>query len=254
MVYNKKDIKNLSIVKLKKLCKIYKINNYSKLKKNELLEKINNTIAVLFIQKNYRKRLMKYEIQLCPISMDIVSYPYFAFKPKGSSNFIYYNIKSLVDYLLITGDFRDPKTREPYKDETLLSIDRVIRSNGIKCKSVYNASTNKVFYKKIKNIEDEIIVLERCLDEIISSIVNIMENEMYNENPKFILNTYHFPAYIRYFKKLYQLCKFSANSQLKSTLTVFINNPGKSFRDHNKLQDFILQFIYTIESTHFDTE
>ena len=47
-------------------------------------------------------------------------YPFFAFKPKGSILFIYYNLIDLADYLITTGDFRDPKTREKYSDDRIL--------------------------------------------------------------------------------------------------------------------------------------
>ena len=40
----------------------------------------------------------------------------------------YYNTLKL----LVVGDFRDPKTREPYSDDTLISIDNYKDKLGIK--------------------------------------------------------------------------------------------------------------------------
>ena len=67
--------------------------------------------------------------------MEEVRYPCFAFRPKGfmidkckrnGTSFIYYNLEPLVDYLISSGDFRDPKTREPYSETTLKSIDNAV--------------------------------------------------------------------------------------------------------------------------------
>ena len=173
MVLLKEDLKNISVNQLKKKCKIFKVSNYSKLRKYDLFIIINNHLAILKIQRFIRNKYVGKNI--CPISMDPVQYPCFAFKPKGSTNFIYYNLICLIDYLLLTGDFRDPKTRQPYNDNVLKSIDKYKDRVGIKCKSVYKASRNNRIYKKKREQEDDITVLERCIDEVVSTIRNVME-------------------------------------------------------------------------------
>ena len=253
MVLNMNDLKNLSVRQLKKLCKIININNYSKLRKNELVNIINYNLSVLKIQRYVRNSLMGRDA-ICPISIQSVCYPCYPFRPKGSSNFVYYNLECLIDYLLTTGDFRDPKTREPYTDETLKSIDKYRCKVGIKCKSVYNASQNRNFYKRKRDHEDDIMVLERCIDEVVSSIRGIMEDDRtHDDNPRIILNSYHFPTYLRYYKKLLEKCKFSAKNKIDNTIRIMTGRPDiRPLLDPNNLQDFILQFMYTIEATYFD--
>ena len=46
-------------------------------------------------------------------------------RPNGTV--IRFNIESLVDYLLVSGDFSDPETRIPFSDEDLKEMDKIVR-------------------------------------------------------------------------------------------------------------------------------
>ena len=45
-------------------------------------------------------------------------------RPNGTV--VRFNIESLVDYLLISGDFNDPETRIQFTDENLKEIDAIV--------------------------------------------------------------------------------------------------------------------------------
>ncbi len=45
-------------------------------------------------------------------------------RPNGTQ--IQFNVDSLIDYLLTTGDFHDPETRIPFSDEDLRGIDNIV--------------------------------------------------------------------------------------------------------------------------------
>lgn len=45
-------------------------------------------------------------------------------RPNGTV--VRFNIASLVDYLLASGDFTDPETRIPFSDENLAEIDEIV--------------------------------------------------------------------------------------------------------------------------------
>ena len=47
-------------------------------------------------------------------------------RPNGTV--VRFNIESLVDYLLASGDFNDPETRIPFSDTDLAEIDAIVRS------------------------------------------------------------------------------------------------------------------------------
>ena len=117
---NKYDYVNTSVVNLKKICKRLHITNYSIMKKNELRNEIYKYFSIVKIQKSFRKYFSSEEI--CPISIEPIKYPCFPFKPKGATKFIYYNLEPLIEYLITTGDFRDPKTREKYSSDTLRTL------------------------------------------------------------------------------------------------------------------------------------
>lgn len=40
-----------------------------------------------------------------------------------------FNIESLVDFILATGDFSDPETRLPFSDQDLTEIDALVSSS-----------------------------------------------------------------------------------------------------------------------------
>ena len=108
--------------------------------------------------------------------MNVLTYPCFPFRPKGQTLFIYYDLKSISEYLLNSGDFRDPKTREEYSIAHLTLLDKLRKENKIMDKSIVTLSKNKKFYRQKKDNEESILIIERCLDDIISSMRNLLEN------------------------------------------------------------------------------
>lgn len=249
---------DLNITQLKKTCKNLKITGYSKLKKDMLLNIVNKNIAILKLQRYFRKKWIN---GLCPISMDEIKHPCFAFIPKGfeidiskkrSSHFIYYNLEPLVEYLLSSGDFRDPKTREPYSEDILKSIDKCCKQNKLKYKSVFKASNNKTLYRRKREREEDLVVLERCIDEVVSSIRTTMETEEQNYDAKITLNSFHFPTFHRYFRNIFHRSIETSKQVLQNTINVITGPDERPTRDPNNIKDFILQFIYTMEITYFE--
>jgi hypothetical protein len=251
---------NLSMKELKSICKLKKINNYSKLNKVGLVNILNYNIAIVKIQRFIR---LKWVDGLCPISMETVKYPCFAFRPKGfminkekariGTSFIYYNLEPLVNYLLSSGDFRDPKTRELYTPETLKSIDKYKTSIRMKAKSVYRASINKTMYRRKKEIDEDLIVLERCIDEVVSLIRIALETKQQNDY-RITLSSFHFPTFHRYFRTIIHKSKEYAQQVLQHTIHLITGPEEHPTLDPNNIKDFILQFMYTLELTYFNED
>jgi hypothetical protein len=63
-------------------------------------------------------------------------------RPNGTV--VRFNIESLVDYLLVSGDFNDPETRIQFSDENLKEIDAIVSHLIIIIASCY--STVPVYY------------------------------------------------------------------------------------------------------------
>lgn len=48
-------------------------------------------------------------------------------RPNGT--IVQFNVETLVDYLLTSGDFHDPETRLPFSDDNLREIDTIVCHN-----------------------------------------------------------------------------------------------------------------------------
>jgi len=254
---------NISLKELKELIKLYKIKDknlkcimpdkcISKCKKEDLIKLLNVYLCTRRIQKFLRKKWSLEDI--CPVSLEAIKYPLFAFRPKGLRQFIYYNLEIFSNYLVSTGDFRDPKTRELYSDDVLKNIDKEITKNSIKLegalKSVYSASKNKRYYRNKKEIEDNMLVLDRCLDEIISSLRSWVENRRPSvPNTQNIL----FMAFQNYFKRLCSYSKTEAHNLIIRTI-ISINNSVKNQNDNvsSNNRDHVIQFLYQIQFDELD--
>lgn len=209
---------NLPIVDLKKICKINKIKNYSKLKKVDIIKKIIDYFSVLKIQKFWRKKLINNK--LCPISLNVIKYPCYAFKTK-KGNFIYYNIKPLIDYLITTGNFQDPKTRQTYSEDNIKTIENIRKYYKLPGKNIIKVSRNKRYYMNKRDIEDDILVIERTLDSIIFQITKLIEDSM-NKSIKNIHSSLvlEYSTFIHYYKLLVRYSKDHALSLIRRTITI----------------------------------
>jgi hypothetical protein len=95
-------------------------------------------------------------------------------RPNGSC--VQFNVATLIDYLLTSGDFHDPETRLPFTEEQLKEIDQLAKDNGLEKTSVYDAMKNEHFYKEMKFRRDALLGLERCCGEVITDILDLLEN------------------------------------------------------------------------------
>jgi len=216
-----------------------------------LIKNICYKFSVLKLQKWFRSKISLDKI--CPITMTEVIYPYFAFRPKGARIFIYYNLEDLGNYLTKTGDFRDPKTREKYSDDNLKKIDIELKKNIIKLdgpfKTVFKASKNKKYYKNKKDTEDNILVLERILDDIIGSMRTIIEDRIRRSNAIVTLHNICFMTFRSYFRRLVAQSKESATFLIKRTIISInesIKYDSKVDPDTNMIRDNIILFLYQV--------
>jgi hypothetical protein len=248
----------LSKPELVSILKMHKLNN-----KNNATELVasgsvssftkQNTIRLLqffFAAKRIQKFLRsRWSCEYtCPLSLEPVVYPLFAFKPKGSTKFVYYNLEILSNYLVNTGNFRDPKTREEYSEAILMSIDREMAKNKLKIsvtklKSVFHASKNKKYYRKKKDFEDTLLIIDRCIDDAVSSLRSWIENDR-NANSINI----SFMIFRSYFRRLCILSRDDALNCIKRTMCS-INKSVKNESDvrANENRDHVISFLYQIQ-------
>lgn len=252
-------LKSNTLISLKKICKFLHIKNYSGLNKDSLILTINKYHATLKIQKWARKILSKDEI--CPISFESIKYPCFAFKTENNV-LIYYNIQALRNFLIKTGDFRDPSTRVKYTDKQLFEIDSIYRYNlnlhpfNINSdnssnffKSVFQASRNYRFYERIKEKEQELLIFERILDSISNEIIELISENLNNETNILTFNSMYLHDYQIQFRRLINRSNSHAKYMINKNIDNFnqILTKEKTF---NKIQfrtcEYVIIYLYQL--------
>ena len=116
-------------------------------------------------------------IMRCPLGKHVYEFV----RPNGTCS--RFNVDSLVDYLIATGDFTDPESRLPFSDDDLRMIDTSAEKAGLKKKSVYAAKTtpeNVALYADLTFRRDALLGLERYTT-LFSSIVDIMFNPSFKK-------------------------------------------------------------------------
>ena len=228
---------------LKAVCKKYGIKNISTFNIKQLFQVLYKRSCVIKIQRFIRKVLSNGEA-ICPLTLEPVKCPCFAFKPMKSKYFIYYNLQLLHDYLIESGNFVDPKTREVYPTEVLDKIDKELKRYGIKCSSLVKASKNVKFYRKKKEREHEIMMYETFIDDIIASIRQLIDSNSVLTITE--LNLYHFNVLHDNIIMLHSLDKDLAALVITRTVSL-INYPSMDNIVPNVIRDYTIQDLLTLQ-------
>tara|TARA_Y100000996_G_scaffold415033_1_gene407882 strand:- start:863 stop:1627 length:765 start_codon:yes stop_codon:yes gene_type:complete len=173
LTYILKELDNYKLPDLKKKGKNLNINKWYKLRKATLLNTIKQELAAKKIQKNFRNKKGIHS-DLCPISLKPVTYPCWMFKT--NTKCVYYNLIDLVQYLTVSGNFRDPMTRVNYSIKDLNSMDRTMINLKIKHKSLVSLKKNPDFYRRKKMREETINTISDQIREIISLMRDKIED------------------------------------------------------------------------------
>eukprot|EP00600_Ochromonadales_sp_CCMP1393_P016480 CAMPEP_0175033988 /NCGR_PEP_ID=MMETSP0005-20121125/22345_1 /TAXON_ID=420556 /ORGANISM="Ochromonas sp., Strain CCMP1393" /LENGTH=242 /DNA_ID=CAMNT_0016294747 /DNA_START=364 /DNA_END=1092 /DNA_ORIENTATION=+ len=120
-------------------------------------------------------------------------------RPNGTV--VRFGIDSLVDYLIASGDFSDPETRIPFSEADLREIDAIAKKSGLKKKSVVEAKNNTEVYNDAKFRRDALLALERCAGEVVTDILQIIENYDPDEAQMHLMMR-EFPAFMDYFRQM----------------------------------------------------
>jgi hypothetical protein len=239
---------SISSKDLKKICKLNGMKNISKIRKNDLIRDLLRLFSIVKIQRFFRN---SFGNDTCPISMSKIVYPMYPFRPKGQRIFIYYNLKDLVEYLLSSGDFRDPETRQEYSSNDLQLINDLKKQNKIPGKSIISAHKNIGFYKKKKENEDDILIIERCLDDIISSMRNLLIDADRRRHAQHTLHNLLFLSFRMFFKRFVQISDISgSHALLDRTISIINETVDRSIEKSSEIElirDSIIQFLYQLK-------
>ena len=149
----------LSYRVLKKLCKINKIKYVSNCNKFQLLNKLNDFKTVSYIQRHFRKKLMKDDT--CKISLEKLSYPFVSIKV--DKFFFYYDFDNFIKYSEKTDNFNDPCTRVDITDKKISEINKLIIY-------YYGQNTTKVIVSPTMQRDVELNIITYCMYDIITEL------------------------------------------------------------------------------------
>ncbi len=76
-------------------------------------------------------------------------------RPNGTA--VLFNVETLIDYMLSTGDFTDPETRVPFSDMDLSNIDAFAVQKNIKKRSVLASKNNPKEFENLKFRRDALM-------------------------------------------------------------------------------------------------
>jgi hypothetical protein len=177
-------IENFNLKQLRDKCKLYGMKGYSKHNKSALQENIKKFVASKYIQRWYRK--MKAFTSICSISMEPTRYP--CWPVKQEKGWIYYNLPDLVDYFLVSGNFKCPISKYIFNSKELKSMDVYVNKVGIKRKSVYSAKKNPEYYRKIKDKEEQIDILTDQIRDVVGIIIDRFSSSLETDFSECMLN------------------------------------------------------------------
>ena len=154
----------LTIKTVRNIAKLNKIKYIHLFNKTNAIKLINDYKASTFIQQHFRKKLIRENT--CPISHELLKYPFVSIKINGK--FFYYDFYTFITYINVSGDTRDPITRENISDRKLQDINKLIRY-------YYGKNTNKIIISKSMLKNTDLNIITYCLYDLISEINNTRE-------------------------------------------------------------------------------
>lgn len=183
-------------------------------------------------------------IMRCPLGKHVYEFV----RPNGT--FSRFNVESLVDYLIATGDFTDPESRLPFSDEDLRMIDKSAEKAGLKKKSVYAAKTtpeNVALYADLTFRRDALLGLERCAGEVVTEMLFIVE-ECDPDEAEMRLLMREFPSFAEYYSQLREADPAFAKQSMAAWKIYLKGPPNRPTKDEYGLLHIIQMFMRGCEA------
>tara|TARA_X000001036_G_C20649932_1_gene794537 strand:- start:554 stop:1279 length:726 start_codon:yes stop_codon:yes gene_type:complete len=233
-------LKELDIKALHNVRKIKHIKNASKLKKQELLKKIeltyleNSSKLIQSIAKSY---LLKKKEAICPFTLEIPETPYFYADTKKT----YYNLRPLVEYFSTpnsknNGDCICPVTRKPFTKDELLNINTMAKNYKIVIKKKPPESPTKI----------QSTMLRATLDQIVGDITNILASfpgDMHSYRTLTTrINRQIIPVFMEHYNRLKEVDAPEARELLEATKNTIRQEYDSELREH------VIYFINVLAS------
>jgi len=182
-----------------------------------------------------------------PITLEMLGKHVYTFHSRTNNFSMRYNVESLARYLLETGHFEEPTTRIELNLDDLYEIQKKVDEAGIDlsdCSPFTNLVTaykNPKVYQDKKERQDLIEGLERCVGEVVTSFLEIVEDK-YSENGQVKL-CMHFAHFTHFFKQLAEADEHYALQCLERYGYLIRGPPNRPVVDKSGLLQYCLQFF-----------
>lgn len=170
-------------------------------------------------------------------------------RPNGSV--VQFNVDSLVDFMIASGDFTDPETRLSFTDDQLREIDAIAADIGLEKPSVYEAKHNTQFYSDAKFRRDALLGLERCAGEVVADILELIEEGEDPDDAQMQLAMQDFPSFVDYFRQIREADPEYASKCISHWKSFIIGPPNHPNEDEFGLLKLVLKFLKNCEEGRF---
>ncbi|KAE8912481.1 hypothetical protein PF005_g7234 [Phytophthora fragariae] len=161
---------------------------------------------------------------------------------RTNGSVVVYNVESLVQYILATGDFSEPETRIPFSDEDLRRIDVEASKAKICENSVVDAKKHKHKFEEQKVKRDGILGLERCASEYVNRMLDIVESDDPEEGEMLLIMSV-FPSFSDIFEQIRRSDSEYAKHSMGHFIQYMKGPKNRPTVDHCGLLPVILGFL-----------
>ena len=225
----------------------------SKKRDRETKERLEGSLAKKQKQKQAQQQAeeeMRLDpVLLCPLTEDTSRHFYFR-RPNGTD--VVYDVVSLVDYLLASGDFRDPESRLPFSDTDLARLDELAQRKQLGKASVVEAKGDSAKWDALKFKRDAILGLERCIGEVLVGMSRVIEShDRLLAESALLLQL--FPEYEDLFRQMWDADAAAATMNADDHVAFLKGPPNNRALDPHGLLGVCVNFIRCTSSCQGNT-
>jgi hypothetical protein len=167
-------------------------------------------------------------------------------RPNGTS--IVFNVESLVDYILATGNFHDPTSKIPFTRKQLRELDRLAVEAKLDKASVSNLRSRHPDSGDDRRKQTDLVSnVERCLQHLVSEMMSVVETSVGRQEGEEILATSLFPQFAQLHFEFRACEPESARLMLKHFQSWIQGPPNKPTYDFEGLCSLVRRFLRSVE-------
>lgn len=161
---------------------------------------------------------------------------------KGTS----FDVETLVNYILLSGDFTNPTTRVTFTESELKRLDKCANNAGLTLPSVRDLRDDLKYHEQRKQKKfrrDAMLGLDRCLGEVVGNMVDLIETCENAELGEIRLVTELFPLFSFYLRQISDVDSEFARQCVKHYREYTTGPPNKPINDAGGLKAPVLRFL-----------